>query len=228
MSAHEPIPYTTTWWEFGPLQLDALLLAARDAFIEAGYHGASVRDIASRAGVSIPTIYYHHGSKQGLLVALTSHLVADLDARTRGALAGAGSDPVDAYVDLVDCTVRFMCYRHRAARLDAEARYLDPEPRAAYAAPRKLIEERFLTAVRTGIEDGAFSPQFPVEVNRALLGSFQAISTWYRPDGPASPDEIAERYVQFSLDAMQYPAPLGRELLRRVRARPSIAHDSYS
>ncbi|MER2243924.1 helix-turn-helix domain-containing protein, partial [Rhodococcus sp. (in: high G+C Gram-positive bacteria)] len=56
------------WRIVEPLTLTPLLTAALEVFHELGYHGASVRDIAKRAGVTVPTLYYHHGNKQGILV----------------------------------------------------------------------------------------------------------------------------------------------------------------
>lgn len=44
----------------------ALLEAAREAFAEAGYDGATVRDIATRAGVDAAMVNHWFGSKEGL------------------------------------------------------------------------------------------------------------------------------------------------------------------
>ena len=40
--------------------------AALKVFDEKGYHQASIRDIAARAGCSLPTLYYHYGNKENL------------------------------------------------------------------------------------------------------------------------------------------------------------------
>jgi TetR/AcrR family transcriptional regulator, mexJK operon transcriptional repressor len=45
---------------------DAVERAARELFIERGFDGVSVDEIARRAGVSKPTIYAHFGDKAGL------------------------------------------------------------------------------------------------------------------------------------------------------------------
>lgn len=46
-----------------------LLDAGERAFAAAGYHAASVEEIAAAAGVTAPMIYAYFGSKEGLLVA---------------------------------------------------------------------------------------------------------------------------------------------------------------
>lgn len=54
--------------------LRAILSAAREAFAEKGYAGASIRHIAQAAGVAPQTIYAHFGSKAGVLMGLVDLL----------------------------------------------------------------------------------------------------------------------------------------------------------
>jgi AcrR family transcriptional regulator len=48
-----------------------ILAAARQAFGELGYDGASVRDIAGRAGVDAALVHHYFGTKQRLFLAAT-------------------------------------------------------------------------------------------------------------------------------------------------------------
>lgn len=54
--------------------LRVILSAAREAFAEKGYAGASIRYIAQAAGVAPQTIYAHFGSKAGVLMGLVDLL----------------------------------------------------------------------------------------------------------------------------------------------------------
>jgi hypothetical protein len=49
-----------------------IIEAARDLFVERGFHHTSVDDIAARAGVSRATCYYQFKSKNGLLDAVVA------------------------------------------------------------------------------------------------------------------------------------------------------------
>ncbi|MGE3073056.1 MAG: TetR family transcriptional regulator [Dehalococcoidia bacterium] len=49
-----------------PATREAILAAARDAFIEAGYRGATIRAIAKEAGVDPALVMHFFGSKEGL------------------------------------------------------------------------------------------------------------------------------------------------------------------
>jgi AcrR family transcriptional regulator len=45
---------------------DQLLGVAKEVFAELGYDGASIEEIAARAGVSKPVVYEHFGGKEGI------------------------------------------------------------------------------------------------------------------------------------------------------------------
>lgn len=190
------------WRAYPTLELSPILRGAVEAFREHGYHGTSVRDIASRVGLTVPALYYHHGNKEGILVALLNGSVGTLAMRARAAVAAAGEDPTDQFRNFVECLVLFMAQRGPLAGLDAEIRALSPDNRKAYAKTRKQIEDLCLGIVRAGVESGDFTVAYPEDTTRALLGMLQAIAIWYDPDGILSPAEIAERYKVICLQTV--------------------------
>lgn len=207
------------WHRFAPRTLSPILTAALAAFVEGGFHGASVRDIAQRVGVTVPTLYYHHGSKQGLLLALLERSMTELTLRSDLALAEAGEDPLTQLVDLVDCMVRFMCHRTDTAVLDAQARFLDVDAHALYERPRDAFERRVRSVVEAGVDANVFTTEHPKDTTRALLGSYQSIATWYRIDGDLGPEEVAARHVAFTLDALRVERRRRDAAARRSRQR---------
>ena len=54
-----------------------LLDVAMTVFADSGYHGASMNDVASTAGVTKPVLYQHFHSKQDLY----SKLINNVDSR---------------------------------------------------------------------------------------------------------------------------------------------------
>jgi AcrR family transcriptional regulator len=77
-----------------------ILDVAERLFAERGYRNVSVRDIAAAAEVTHPLIYYHWGSKEGLLAATLERSQGRVRARLQG------SDPVEAAVAAAGETVR--------------------------------------------------------------------------------------------------------------------------
>jgi AcrR family transcriptional regulator len=73
---------------------DKLIAAGREAFTEDG-RGASLEDIARRAGVGIGTLYRHFPSRQDLLEAV---YVEEVDALCRSAVDLADRPPWEALV----------------------------------------------------------------------------------------------------------------------------------
>lgn len=57
----------------------AVLRAARELFLERGYAGAAVGDIASRAGVSVDTVYTAVGRKPQLMLAVIDQVLGSSD-----------------------------------------------------------------------------------------------------------------------------------------------------
>ncbi len=68
--------------------------AARSLFIERGWSGTRVRDVAAAAGVSEPTVYAVYGSKAGLASGLLDSLEGVADPRRLGQeVKAAAGDP---------------------------------------------------------------------------------------------------------------------------------------
>ena len=91
----------------------ALLDAAAAAFVAAGV-GAPVRDIASRAGVGVGTVYRHFPTRADLVVAVYRHQVEACADAGPTHLAEAGS-PVEALARWIDGFVDFLVTKHGLA-----------------------------------------------------------------------------------------------------------------
>lgn len=68
-----------------------LLNAAVKVFERKGYVGASVREVAELAGVTKPALYYHFGSKEGVLRAVLDQAGQQVSETARRALARPGT-----------------------------------------------------------------------------------------------------------------------------------------
>jgi AcrR family transcriptional regulator len=70
---------------------ERLLRAAADVFDRKGYAAASVREIVERAGLTKPALYYHFGSKEGMLVAILEEGARRFEHAIARALAHDGT-----------------------------------------------------------------------------------------------------------------------------------------
>ena len=76
-----------------PLRRRALIDATISAIGERGSLDVTMSEIAGRAGVSSALAHHYFGAKDELLQATMRHLLAELNADTRQALAGSTQSP---------------------------------------------------------------------------------------------------------------------------------------
>ncbi|GCE38592.1 transcriptional regulator, MerR family [Rhodococcus wratislaviensis] len=194
---------SSSWREYTDQGLSKVLAAALAAFVEKGYDGASIREIASRAGLSVPGLYHHYPSKQALLVGLTNVVMRDLLDRSRAAVSEAGPTPGERFDAVIESLLRFHMYRREQAFVASrETRSMEPESRQAYIALRDEQQEMLDDIVRDGVAAGHFRTPFPEDASRAVVTMCVAVSTWYREDGPLSPNELVERYLAIARSAV--------------------------
>ncbi|UPG68736.1 TetR/AcrR family transcriptional regulator [Gordonia hongkongensis] len=189
------------WREREPVPLPATLVAAKHAFYERGYHGTSIRDIASRAGVSLPTLYYHHDNKLGILVELLEAAMTSVLAWV-GAAIQSGRTPSEQLSNAIESIVLHMTSDLELASVAHEFRHLDSDDprRETYVAMRTETEDLLADVIARGVESGEFSFEEDVkDVLRYLFGACQAVTTWYRPSGARTPAEVAASYALISL-----------------------------
>jgi AcrR family transcriptional regulator len=209
MSTQESDAVPSDSWDHpDELPLTPILTAALEAFQEHGYHGTTVRDIATRAGLTMPALYYHHGNKEGILLALLDIAMDDVLSHVHGAVHGAGPVAQQQLVNLTTAVVMHMTHRQQLAGLHPEHRFLSTEQRQQYLTMRDELSTLLFGVITDGVADGTFREQDVRFTTRALLGMLQAIADWYRPDGPHSPDEIAEEYVAAALLLVGSRAPM--------------------
>ena len=193
-------PTPLDWRAYPPLDLDPPLAAALSAFLEFGYHGATMRHVAQLAGLSVPGVYHYYASKQDMLVAILDMTMEDLLARSLAAKA-EGRDAVERFSLLIECLALFHTHRRELGFVGAsEMRGLEPESRERVATARRQQQRLVDEEVEQATVDGTFATRRPHEAARAVVTMCTALPQWYCDNGPAPAEEVAEQYVQFALD----------------------------
>jgi AcrR family transcriptional regulator len=192
------------WRDYPPRAFDPVLDAALAEFLEIGYHGASVRGIAQRCGLSVSGLYHHYESKQSMLRRILELTMAELLWRSRAARA-EGEEPVSRFCLLVECLALFHTHRRELGFVGAsEMRSLEPANRREIARLRTEQQRMVDVEVEAAVRQGRFHSRHPHEASRAVVTMCTALSQWYQVDGPLSPEQIATEYVEFGLGLMRW------------------------
>ena len=181
-----------------------LLAAATRLFADRGYDRTSVQEIVEAAGVTKGALYHYFGSKEDLLQEIYARVLrlqqerldafAHADAPVEQRLRDAAADVVVTTIENLDDAAIFFRSMH----------HLGPERNRQVRAERRRYHERFRALVEEGQRTGVFSTATPADlVVDYHFGSVHHLSTWYRPDGPLTPRQVADHLADLLMRALR-------------------------
>jgi AcrR family transcriptional regulator len=183
---------------------DEILSSAVITFAQSGFHGASMRQIASHAGVSLSNVYNYFAAKSDILHGILYRANIEQMAQTLTAVDGAGPGVTDRFTAAIRAFVVYNVEHREAAFVaSSELRYLEGEQRTEIVALRDRQQSTFVDLIDEGVRTGAFRTQFPEEATLAILTMCGGIAVWYRPEGPLTGEQVADRYARFALAAVE-------------------------
>jgi AcrR family transcriptional regulator len=173
--------------------------AALEVFYRKGYHGASIRLIASTANIGLATLFYHYSSKSVILEQILNRaadqMQSDLDAATEGARG-----PRDRLSRAVRALVIAHCERQSQSFVaQSELRSVTGPAEQEIRRKRRRVQAVFDRAVLDGVEAGQFTCEYPRESARAIVSMGTQVAVWYRAGRGMTPDEVADIYVDMAL-----------------------------
>jgi len=194
------------WRSFPPMDLDAVTVAAISTFVDTGYHGATMRTIAQRAGMSLSGVYHYYPSKQLILVTILDLTMDEVEWRTHGAAAEAVG-PLRRLQCEVEALALFHTVRADLAFIgSSEMRSLEQPDRGRIAARRSAIQHLLDREILAAIAEGSAHCSTPLETGRAISTMCTSLPQWFDTSGPTSAPKIAERYSQMALQMIGAPA----------------------
>jgi TetR/AcrR family transcriptional regulator, cholesterol catabolism regulator len=180
-----------------------ILDAATDRFGRDGYEDTKWADIAADVGVGPTALYHYFESKQHCLFVIMDQAIEDFHARFEG-LARQHPMQLDALVAvLVDCFRLSDRDIQRNRVLVAEQGLLasqreSPREEQARQAVRERIRDlefSWATFLARAMEQKAIPEGDPRLLTRAILGLYNSVWHWYRPNGAVALHRATEFYV---------------------------------
>jgi TetR/AcrR family transcriptional regulator len=181
-----------------------LLNAAVRVFDRKGYAAASVREVAEMAGVTKPAVYYHFGSKEGLLLAILHQAERQLSHTLEQAALRPGSAR-ERIVALCEDVYALFGQHVPLARV-AHAVFLGP-PDGAPPFDVTVFEVKFRRTIERMVDAGIASGEFlPVATEDVALGVMAMLELCnerqlhpaFEPVGP----EVVRRLISLFFDGV--------------------------
>ena len=163
--------------------------AAREVFAARGYAGASMEEIARRAGIAKATLYDHFSSKQALHLWLLDRQREELNRIGREQMSGGGTleervtrtfDAFFRYVDEHPFVWR-MLFRETTGDATVAA-----EHRRIHAEAAAVIAKMLFDNAETPFADESDHPELASAIGELIRGGLHAITLWWveHPDVP--------------------------------------------
>jgi AcrR family transcriptional regulator len=195
---------------------DRIVERAAELFAQKGFAGTSIREIAEAAGVTKPTLYYHFGSKKGLVRHIIVDVMGDF-ARILTDDVGSPRTLREILLTLAQAHLDFA--RARPATVALICRLNHQPPGEEWAPDLRRLEEEGLLVMRAhfaaAAERGDIARRDPELLALSFLGSLVS-HTVYRLRQPGGlglvgDKSVAANIVDLFLEGAHRGVPLAEE-----------------
>nr|WP_218182765.1 TetR/AcrR family transcriptional regulator [Pseudomonas gingeri] len=176
-----------------------LLQTAAHLFRNQGFDRTTVRDLASAIGIQSGSLFHHFKSKDEILRAVMEETIVYNTALMRASLAEAGSLP-ERVLALIRCELQSIMggTGEAMAVLVYEWRSLSEQGQAKVLALRDLYEQIWLQVLGEARDAGYIKGDVFI-TRRFLTGALSWTTTWFRPQGSLTLDQLAEEALMLIL-----------------------------
>src|SRR5579859_6361620 len=182
-------------------RVDILKSAAR-AFRRLGYHGATVEQIAAALHMKKGNLYYYFRNKEEILFACHQYSLERLLALL-GEVEISGLPPDEKIRRLIVVFVHTILDELHGTALFLDLEAMSPAHLKTIIAGRDRFDHGMRKVLEEGIRSGAFAQADAKLLSFAILGAVNWIPRWYSPDGPATSQEIADRFADYLIAGLR-------------------------
>lgn len=170
---------------------EQLISIGRAAFAERGFDGASVEDIAARAGVSKPVVYEHFGGKEGLYaVVIDRELVALEKVVTESLQTGSWRERIEQGV------VALLTYvEEETDGFLILVRDSKPGDERSFSTLLNAAVNQIAHILGEAFEHRGLDPELAVLYGQALVGMVATTAQWWLDEREPSRETVAVHIV---------------------------------
>ena len=178
---------------------EQIIYAAAELFYEKGYSRVSMQDIANKVGLTKGALYNHIDNKEELLFQILTRGVKVLFPKIEEILSQNISPIEKLKVAIHEIVLTHINYKIFVYLFQQEHTVLSKEHYSKFVKYRDRVDQIIRQIIKEGIERNCFKKINIKLINFAMLGMCNWINQWYKEDGGASPEEIAEFYSNVAL-----------------------------
>ena len=175
-----------------------LIEVAKRLYQEHGSDHVTVRRIAAAAKIEAGSIYYHFRSRDEIMRAVLESGVGGARDEVMQAIADTGpeSSPFDRLRAALGAHLKYTLREHFSSRLRS-IRRLPKRLRDRHMQQEREYAAVFAKLLREAYKQGLLRDGYNLSVVRMLvLGALTWVAEWYDPEGPMTPDDVADELMR--------------------------------
>lgn len=179
-----------------PERFREIVDAAAEIFLEKGYSATSIQDISDRVGILKGSLYHYVRSKEDFLYRIIKDVYDEAIADIRK-VSDLEVEPLEKLAEFIRAHVLFAADHLIAYTIQLrEFEQLSPERQEEI----RRGGETYVDALQGILEDGQARGVVDASQDLRLAsiiitGELNSMTRWYSPDGPRTPDQLADVYV---------------------------------
>jgi TetR/AcrR family transcriptional regulator, cholesterol catabolism regulator len=172
-----------------------IMQVANDLFAVGAYEDTSMEAIAEKVGIRKASLYYYFTSKDDLLAQMHSEHVESIVTAHHDLVSAGELDPATLLLTMMTDLVALVANHPRHLRLFFErVRELPEDGRERISEQSNQYRRMLAEVLDRGVADGTFTISDTNLTALAILGMCDSVYYWFRPDGPLTPEQIAQSF----------------------------------
>lgn len=206
-----------------------VLEAAAKLFVQRGFGGTNLQDIADVLGISRPALYYYFKSKEDILASLVEEVTVFSGLQATKLASKADFNPSETLRQMVFNHAKWLLQHPVQFRVvDRTENDLPAAVRRTHDKAKRAVLDNFSRTVERGIELGHFRPVDPSVTALSIIGMCSWTAWWFTPEGRMPLEDVAGSIADLAVNGLRQGGnALSREFgteeaLRRMK--DDLAH----
>lgn len=179
-----------------------ILKSAAKAFRKLGYHGATVEQIATALHMKKGNLYYYFRNKEEILFACHQYSLDRL-MQLLEQVETSDLPPHEQLRHLISAFVHTILDELHGTALFLDLEALTPAHLKTVIVRRDRFDHGVRQILEKGMAHGVFAQHDAKLLTFALMGAVNWIPRWFKPEGPASSQQIADAFAGYFIAGLR-------------------------